>query len=142
MKLRAITPREASIFACAADTLLGPEPELPPVRETGAAAGFDEWLAHSPAINRAAVRIGLYLLEVAPLPRFGRRFRALDPVQRRAFLLGSGRRNAYVAAAVDTLRMLSAATYYGDDAVAGMLGYDADERVERGRALRKAEDRP
>jgi hypothetical protein len=142
VSFEAITSREASIFACAADTLLGPQPELPAVHETSAAAGFDQWLACSPAVNRLAVRAGLYLLEISPVLRFGRRFRALSRQQRKDFLHGGKRRPVYVAAAVDTLRMLAAATYYGDDAVAKSLGYDADVRLERGRKLRAAEGRP
>lgn len=143
MRLRAITPREASIFAAAADALLAPEPELPPVRETAAAAGFDEWMFRSPPLNRLGLRAGLHLLELAPLARHGRRFRALEPERRRAFLAPVGRRRSvWIAALVDTLRMLAAASYYGDDAVAGRLGYDADARVARGRELRVAEGRP
>jgi hypothetical protein len=141
--LAVITAREASIFACAADALLAPEPDLPPVRETRAAADFDRWLAASPQVNRIAVRGGLYLLELAPRLTAGARFRALSPAARREFLFPSGRRQpVWRAALVDTLRMLAAAVYYGDDHVALGLGYDADARVERGRALRAAEGRP
>jgi hypothetical protein len=143
VKLRAITPREASIFAAAADTLLAPEPRLPPVRETTAAVGFDEWLCNSPPLNRLGVRAGLHLLELAPLVRHGRRFRALDRERRLAFLAPSGEKRAvWSATLVDALRMLAAATYYSDDAVAAQLGYDADARVARGRELRAAEGRP
>lgn len=142
-RFRAITPREASIFACVADALLAPEPLLPPVRETTTAAGLDDWLARSPAINRHAVRAGLYLLEVAPLLTGDRRrFRRLAPERRRAFLAGGKRRPVWIAAMVDTMRMLAAATYYGDDGVARRLGYDADARLRRGRELRTKESRP
>lgn len=143
-KLLAITPREASIFACATDALLAPEPQLPPVRETAAATNFDVWMHASPKMNRVAVRAGLYLLEIAPcFTRGGARFRRLTPPQRREFLSPSGRRRpVWQAAMVDTLRMLSAAVYYGDDRVAIALGYDADARVARGRELRANEGRP
>ncbi|MBI5310181.1 MAG: hypothetical protein HZB14_03990 [Actinobacteria bacterium] len=143
-RLLAITPREASIFACAADALLAPEPDLPPVRETAAAAGFDQWMAASPVANRLAVRGGLYFLEIAPrLSGRRKRFRRLAPAERRDFLSPPGRRRpAWQAAMIDTLRMLSAAVYYGDDDVARRLGYDADARLERGRALRASEGRP
>ena len=33
-------------------------------------------------------------------------------------------------------------SYYGDDAIMCRLGYDADERLRTGLALRAAEDRP
>jgi hypothetical protein len=33
-------------------------------------------------------------------------------------------------------------SYYGDDAVLGLLGYDAEANLERGRRLRAAEGRP
>ena len=141
---KAITRREASIFACLADTLLAPEPDLPAVRDTKTVANFDLWMAASPPANRMAVRSSLYLLEVAPrLAGRGARFRRLTPAARLEFLAPTGRRRpAWQAAATDTLRMLAAAVYYGDDGVALRLGYDADSRVERGRALRASEGRP
>lgn len=143
-RFRAITRREASIFACAADTLLAPEPDLPAIRETTTAAGFDDWLAHAPAVNQYSVRAGLYLLELAPrLTGHGGRFRQLDREARREFLSPSNKkRPVWQAALVDTLRMLAAAVYYGDDDVALGLGYDADARVRRGRELRANEGRP
>ncbi len=143
MKLRAITSREASIFAAAADALLAPDPKLPAVRDTATVTGFDRWLFHSPPLNRAGVRAALYLLELAPLARHGRRFRELDREGRLDFLMPAGRkRSAWGASLVNLLQMLVAATYYADDAVAGQLGYDADARVTRGRRLREQENRP
>lgn len=141
---KAITPREASIFACATDALLAPEPDLPPVRETAAAVNFDHWIAASPKMNRVGVRFGLYFLEIAPrLSGHGARFRRLSPEQRLEFLSPSDRRRPiWQAAMVDTLRMLAAAVYYSDDNVARQLGYDADARVARGRELRESEGRP
>jgi len=143
MRLRAITPREASILAAVTDALLTPEPDLPPVRDTATVAGLDDWLHRAPALNRFGVRAGLYLLEVAPLARHGRRFRALDRRRRLDFLAPEGRsRPALVLTLVDTLRMLVATAYYADDRVSRQLGYDADARVARGRELRAAEARP
>lgn len=106
--------------------------------------GFDNWLAVSPVINRQAVRAGLYVLELAPrLSGYGGRFRQLDRQTRREFLSpGDRRRPIWIAALVDTLRMLAAAVYYGDDSVALSLGYDADARLKRGRELRADEGRP
>lgn len=139
-----LTPREASIFACAVDTLLAPEPDLPAVRDTTAAIGFDDWLTHSPDANRYAVRAGLYLLELTPrLTGRGARFRQLDRASRQEFLSSAGnKRPLWLTGLVDTLRMFAAAVYYGDDDVALRLGYDADARVRRGRELRASEGRP
>lgn len=143
MKLQVLTPREASIFACVADTLLAPEPDLPAVRDTTTAAGFDSWLARSPAMNRLGVRAGLLLLELSPMLAHGRRFRSLTPTQRRSFLIGADKRKPlWITVPVDTLRMLAAISYYSDDGVALRLGYDAEARLARGRELRAAEGRP
>ena len=51
-----ITPREASIVAALADAAAAPEPPLPPVAATDAAAAFDAWLAAGPRRNRIALR--------------------------------------------------------------------------------------
>ena len=78
--LAALSPREASIFACLADTVVAPEPVLPPVRETDAVAFFDRWMARSPRANRVALRGLLYTIEIAPrFLGFGDRMRRLDP---------------------------------------------------------------
>ncbi|MCO5315249.1 MAG: hypothetical protein M9938_03680 [Solirubrobacterales bacterium] len=139
----AITPREASIFAAAADALLAPEPRLPPVHETDLVDGFDDWMGHAPSLNRHTVKLGLYLLEIAPLPIHGKRFRTLDRQRRLAFLSPkSGWRPALLITLVDTLRMVAATAYFADDRVARQLGYDADFRVARGRMLRAEEGRP
>ena len=62
-QLAVLSPREASIFACLADTVVAPEPVLPPVRETDAVAFFDRWMARAPRLNRVALRALLYALE-------------------------------------------------------------------------------
>lgn len=143
MMLQAITPREASIFAAAADALLAPDPGLPPVRETGTVTAFDQWLLHAPRLNRAGVRAALYFLELAPLAGHRRRFRRLDRERRLAFLMPPAReRSAWGASLVNLLQMLVAATYYADDDVARLLGYDPEARVARGRDLRSSENRP
>ena len=83
MTLSALTPREASIFACVCDTVVAPEPELPAVSDTSAVAFLDGWLAASPRLNRLALRGLLYAAELAPrglgLPA---RLRRLDAEQR------------------------------------------------------------
>jgi len=78
MRLRVLSPREASIFACVADTVVAPQPSLPPVSATTAVAAFDSWLWHSPRLNRAGLRALLLAAEQAPrLLGFGARLRAL-----------------------------------------------------------------
>src|SRR5436190_11948958 len=136
--LRVLTGREASIFACLTDTVVAPEPVLPPVRETDAVQFFDEWLSRIPKLNRAGMRGLLVMFEMAPLlTGFGGRLRRLDRPRRGEWLDRVGH------APVTQVRLLtkllvSAAqlSYYGDDAILKRLGYDADANLERGRRLR------
>jgi hypothetical protein len=140
-RLSALSPREASIFACLCDTVAAPEPVLPAVARTDAVEGFDRMLASAPALNRAALRALLYAAELAPLATGRRsRLRGLPPDERGAVLarLDRGRGRDLVR----LLKGLACLSYYGDDGVMRRLGYDADERVETGRRLRAAEGRP
>jgi hypothetical protein len=142
--LRALTPREASIFACVCDAVVAPEPPLPPVRETDAVVFFDDWMARSPALNRLGMRALLYVLELSPLATRARvRLRRLDRAGRerwlRAFERGPGAQSRLVAKLVEGAAQLS---YYGDDRVLARCGYDADANLRRGRALRLADGRP
>src|SRR5919202_2961384 len=85
--LRVLRGREASIFACLTDTVVAPEPVLPPVRETDAVAFFDEWLSLLPGPNRAGMRALLWAAELAPLLQgFRRRLRRLDRGSRTRWL--------------------------------------------------------
>lgn len=143
-ELRVLTRREASIFACFTDTVVAPEPLLPPVRETDAVRFFDEWLSLLPPLNRRGMRVLIWVAELAPIVSgFGGRLRTLDRARRGDWL----RRTEH--APVTQVRLLtkliaSAAqlSYYGNDAVLGRLGYDAEANLERGRRLRAAEGRP
>ena len=142
--LAVLSPREASIFACLADTVVAPEPVLPPVRETDAVAFFDRWMARAPRVNRIAVRGLLYTLETGPrLLGFGARMRRLTPERRAEYL------RAIERSSVPQLRQLAKLlqgfgqlAYYGDDGIMVRLGYDADANVARGRGLREREGRP
>ncbi|MEA2386421.1 MAG: hypothetical protein QOJ22_595 [Thermoleophilaceae bacterium] len=142
--LAALSPREASIFACLADAVVAPEPALPPVSQTDAVAFFDRWMARSPRTNRMALRALLYALEAGPrLLGFGARMRRLSP-ERRAEYLG-----AIEQSRIPQLRQLAKLlqgfgqlAYYGDDRVMLRLGYDAEANVARGRALRARDGRP
>jgi hypothetical protein len=143
-RLQALTPREASIFACLVDAMLAPEPDLPPVAHTEAVASFDGWLACSPPINRLGLRGALYVAELLPLAT-GRvtRLRRLEREQRAALIARMEKRApAPVRLLLTSLRVFAAFSYYGDDQIARRLGYDADAIVARGRQLRMREGRP
>jgi hypothetical protein len=139
-----LSPREASIFACLADAVVAPEPVLPPVRETDAVAFFDRWMARSPRVNRVALRGLLYALEAAPqLLGFGARMRRLTPERRAEFLRAiEQNRIPQLRQLAKLMQGFGQLSYYGDDRVMLMIGYDADANVERGRALRARDGRP
>jgi hypothetical protein len=144
MRLEALTPREASIFACLTDVVVAPEPVLPPVRETTAVEYFDRWMARSPKLNRTAVRALLYAIELAPrLAGLGGRLRQLDRAERERW------RGRVARSSLPQVRQLAklvqgfaAVSYYGDDRIMLRVGYDPDERLRRGRELRTKEGRP
>jgi hypothetical protein len=143
-ELRVLTGREASIFACLTDTVVAPEPVLPPVRETDAVASFDAWLVRSPRLNRVALRALLYAVELGPrLAGFGRRLRGLGE-EERARLLDAAEhaRAAPLRQAVKLVEGLAFLSYYGDDRVMVGLGYDANANLSRARELRTREGRP
>ena len=143
-ELRALSGREASIFACLTDTVVAPADGLPPVRDTDAVRFFDDWLVLLPRPNRAAMRGLLWAAELGPLAAgFGRRLRRLDRARRTEFLRGveraPRRQLRLIAKLMEGAAQLS---YYGDDAVLGQLGYDPEANLERGRRLRATEGRP
>ena len=144
MTLRVLTPREASIFACVCDAVVAPEPKLPPVRETDAVAFFDDWMARSPAPNRIGMRALLYAVELSPLVTGARtRLRRLDRQGRAAWLSAIERTpDPRVRLVTKLVRSAAHLSYYGDDRVLALCGYDAEANVARGRALRIAEGRP
>jgi hypothetical protein len=119
-----LSPREASIFACVADTLLAPAPPLPPILATDAVRAFDAWLARAPALNRLGLRAVLLALEIAPrLTRARTRWRRLPPPQRLAILNRMACRGTAGRALVEALRASAAVSYYGDARVSALLGY-------------------
>ena len=142
--LRALTPREASIFACVCDVMVAPEPELPPVRETDAALFFDDWMARSPALNRNAMRALLYVLELSPLALGSRsRLRRLDRAARTSWLKSIERApHPQLRMVVKLVKGAAQLAYYGDDRVLARCGYDAEANLARGRELRIKEGRP
>jgi hypothetical protein len=144
MTLKAIGPREASIFNCLADGFVAPEPPLPAVVETGALGTFDTWLLRSPRLNRIGLRMLLYVAEFAPLLLGGGgRLRCLDVAGRRRWLDRFER--VSIPALRDVIRAgktLILLCYYGDPEVMARLGYDAQANLRRGRELRRLEGRP
>lgn len=143
--MKALSGREASIFACFTDAVVAPEPVLPPVRQTDAVEFFDDWMARSPRLNRLGMRALLYVLEWSPLLAGPRRtrLRRLDRADRTRWL------NAVEKAPRAELRLVykllkgaAQLSYWGDDALMKGVGYDADANVHRGRELRAREGRP
>jgi hypothetical protein len=143
-QLAVLSPREASIFACLADTVVAPEPVLPPVRETDAVAFFDRWMARSPRVNRIALRALLYSLETGPrLLGFGARMRRLTPERRAEYLRALEQNRApQLRQLAKLLQGFGQLAYYGDDQVMLRIGYDAEANVARGRAVRERDGRP
>jgi hypothetical protein len=126
------------------DTVVVPEPALPPVRETDAVAFFDAWMARSPALNRIGMRALLYAIELSPLATGGgARLRRLDRDARARWLRAVEQaRNPQVRLVAKLVKGSAQLAYYGDDRVLGLCGYDADANLRRGRELRLREGRP
>jgi hypothetical protein len=142
--LAALSPREASIFACLADTVVAPEPVLPPVRETDTVAFFDRLMGRAPRVNRIALRALLYALETGPLLLgFGARMRRLGPEQRADYLSAiEQNRSPQLRQLGKLMQGFGQLAYYGDDQVMLLIGYDAEANVERGRSVRQRDGRP
>ena len=142
--LAALSPREASRFACLADTVVAPEPVLPPVRETDAVEFFDRWMARAPRPNRIALRGLLYALEISPrMLGFGDRMRRLAPERRAEYLRAiEQNRLPQLRQLAKLMQGFGQLAYYGDDGVMLRLGYDAEANVARGRELRARDGRP
>ena len=142
--MNVITGREASIFACLTDTVVAPEPALPPVSQTDAASAFDRWLDRAPRLNATALRVGLFAIELAPLALGHRhRLRRLPADDRAAFLHSLERSKApLVRQLTKALKSMSFLCYYGDDGILNRLGYDPAANLARGRALRVRDGRP
>jgi len=143
-QLAVLSPREASIFACLADTVVAPEPLLPPVRDTDAVAFFDRMMRRAPRVNRIALRMLLYALETGPrLLGFGARMRSLTPEQRAEYLRAiEQNRLPQLRQLGKLMQGFGQLAYYGDDRIMLAIGYDAEANVARGRALRERDGRP
>src|SRR3954469_9018555 len=86
--MKALTTREASIFACFTDAVVAPEPVLPAVRQTAAVEFFDDWMGGSPRLNRTRRRALRCVRELSPLLAGPRRtrLRRLDRPERTRWL--------------------------------------------------------
>ena len=144
MRPTTISGREASIFACLTDTVVAPEPLLPPVRETDAVAFFDRWVARVPRLNRVGLRAVLWAIELGPLATGRRRrLRRLPAAERARYLRDVERApRAEVRQLLKLIKGAAFLSYYGDDGVMLRVGYDAAANVARGRELRRLEGRP
>jgi hypothetical protein len=144
VRLTAISPREASIFACVTDTIVAPEPALPPVHETDAALFFDRWLERSPWPNRLGLRALFLVAELSPWLLGARaRLRQLaEPGRASALERVEGSKHADVRRLAQLVKGIVCLCYYGDDRVMLTLGYDATANARRGQELRAREGRP
>lgn len=142
--LRALAPREASIFACLVDAYTEPEPPFPAVRATGAVEFLDRWIAEAPAANRLGLRALLYVCELAPLLGGRRsRFRRLERGERVELLRAlEASRIVPLKLSAKLVRVAVTLSYYGDPGVMRACGYDPEEKIARSRALREREGRP
>ena len=136
--------RERDIFLCFTDTVVTPEPYLPPVTQTDAADFLGTWLDLAPRVNAAGLRAAIVALDAAPLVLgFRKRLRKLDRGQRAAYLQRlEQHKSPTIRQATKALKGIALVCYYGDDGLMKTLGYDADANLARGRALRAAEGRP
>ena len=131
---------ESQVLGCLLEIVVAPTGELPPPRETDAAAAFERILARLPALNRAGLRGLLWTLELGPLLRRPhRRLTRLTGAQRAAYV-GRFERGPAGRPAEGLVALVKLA-YYGDAGVMASLGYDPQGVVARGRALRTAEGR-
>jgi hypothetical protein len=142
--VKALSAREASIFACFTDAVVAPEPPLPPVRDTDAVAFFDDWMARSPRLNRTGVRALLYALELSPLVSgFRSRLRRLDRDARARWVERVEKApRADLRLVFKLVKGAAQFSYWGCDELMRAVGYDADANVRRGRELRLREGRP
>jgi hypothetical protein len=126
------------------DTVVAPGQPLPPVNRTDAVAFFDRWMKRSPRLNRAGMRAVLYAAELCPLALgFRRRLRALRESERAQVLASLDRAGGSgVRELVRLVTGIASLSYYGDDAVMLLVGYDAEANLRRGRELRAREGRP
>jgi hypothetical protein len=125
--VKVLSAREASIFACLCDTVVAPAPPLPAVADTDAVEAFDRYLADSPPLNRLGMRAMVHAAELAPrVLGHGARLRRLEETERARWLARA--ESSRAKPLVDVLEFIARLTYFGDDGVMRLLGYDAETR--------------
>ncbi len=138
-----MTRRERAIVAALVDTLAAPEPPLPAVEKTDTVQAVAVWIAASPPVNRIGLRAGLRILDLAPLALgHRRRLEKLDRAARSDVLRRVER--SRLTPLRQLLRAMSSVlliSYYGNDEVMRLLGYDAAANVARGQRLIAEEGR-
>jgi hypothetical protein len=140
--LRVLSDREAAIVTALADAVAAPGPPLPRVEETDAVQAFDRWLTLAPRSNRTGLRVGLHVLDLSPVARGRHRRLHSLPRNERIAAMQALERVPVVRRLAEALRAAVSVSYFGDGRVMLALGYDPDERVTRGRELRRLELRP
>jgi hypothetical protein len=141
--LKALSRREAAIFAAVADVYCEPDPVFPPVSMTDSVIFIDELAAGSPRLNRVAFRALLGLIQLAPLARYRARFTALERERRARFVRGLDKSRWLLPRITSKLlKTLAVMSYYGDESVLRAAGYDPAANLARARAIRREEGRP
>lgn len=139
-----MSKRIARTFTTFADTVVAPQPHLPPVQQTDAAEFFATWLRLAPKANAVALKAAVIGLEVGPLTLGYRRpLTKLNANQKARYIQQLEKHKApQIRQATKALKGIAFLCYYGDDGLLKRLGYDADANLGRARALRVGEGRP
>ena len=139
-----MSKRITRTFTSFAETVVAPQPHLPPVQQTDAADFFQTWLKLAPKPNAVALKAAVIGLEVGPLTLGYRRpLTKLNANQKARYIQQLEKHKApQIRQATKALKGIALLCYYGDDRLMKRLGYDADANRARGRALRAAEQRP
>jgi hypothetical protein len=125
--VRVLSGREASIFACLCDTVVAPVPPLPAVAETDAVEAFDRYLADLPPLNRLGMRAMVHAAELAPRA-LGQRARLRRLGERERSQALEKAETSRAKPLVDAMEFVARLSYFGDDGVMRLLGYDAETR--------------
>ena len=139
-----MSKRISRTFTSFAETVVAPQPHLPPLQQTDAADFFQTWLKLSPKLHAAALKAAVVALEVGPFALGHRsRLSKLDPPTRARYIQQLEKhKSPQIRQVTKALKGMAFLCYYGDDRLMKTLGYDADANLGRARALRTAEGRP
>lgn len=139
---RHVRAGEAAIAAALIDAVAAPAGDWAQVRDTDAAPFLTAYVGASPPLNRLALRLGLWILDGAPLfaPRYRRRFRELVRGERIEVLVRVER--GPLGAGLRPFVSIAKLAYYGDAGVMSALGYDAGAVIARAAAVREEAGTP